>query len=55
MDEGLDGTDGVHAIGMVLVGIIWEVGTERLQADPTAKYYQELQELSAEKWLSQAE
>jgi hypothetical protein len=37
------------------MGIFWEVGTERLKADPTPKYYEELGELTAEKWLSQAE
>jgi hypothetical protein len=55
MDEGLDRHDAVHAIGMVLSGILWETCTDRLKTDPGTKYYRELQELSAEKWLSQAE
>lgn len=55
VDEGLDRHEAVHAIGATLMGIFWEVGTERLKADPTPKYYEELGELTAEKWLSQAE
>jgi hypothetical protein len=53
--EGLDRHEAVHAVGMVLLGLMWEVCTDRLQTNPATKYYQELQELSAEKWLSQAE
>jgi hypothetical protein len=55
ISEGLDRHDAIHAIGMELMGIVWEVGTDRLKADPTDKYYRRLEELTAEHWLSQVE
>jgi len=57
MGEGLDRHAAVHAIGSVLVPFLFdtvqqEVG-ETDPADNNARYYQQLQELTADGWLAE--
>ncbi len=53
--EGLSRHDALHAVGGVLMGLMWEIGQGTITSDVNAAYYAELQELTAEKWLAQAE
>ena len=57
MREGLDRHDAIHAIGSVLIGIIFDVATEKVDAgvDINARYGRELAELTAASWRAQAE
>jgi hypothetical protein len=57
MDEGLDRHDALHAIGSVLVPFLFdtvqqEMGETR-PADNNARYYQQLEELTADGWLAE--
>lgn len=55
--EGLGRHDAVHAIGSVLIGIIFDVAMEKVGADVdiNAQYGRELAELTAASWRAQAE
>jgi len=57
MREGLDRHDAVHAIGSVLISIIFDVMTKRADAnvDINAQYGRELAALTAASWRAQAE
>jgi len=57
MREGLDRHDAIHAIGNVLIGIIFDVATKKVDAgvDINARYGRELAELTAASWRAQAE
>jgi hypothetical protein len=57
MREGLGRHDAIHAIGSVLIGIVFDVMAERLDAnvDINARYGRELAELTAASWRAQAE
>jgi hypothetical protein len=54
MDEGLDRHDAVHAIGSILMGIVFDAAHEQDDGgDVNAKYNQELAMLTAAGWRSQ--
>ncbi len=53
--EGLDRHNAIHAIAGELMSMVWEAGNKRLESDPNEAYHQRLEELTAEKWLAQAE
>ena len=54
MREGLDRHDAIHAIGGVLVGIIFDVAKDpSKQIDINAAFGRELGELTAASWRSQ--
>ena len=54
MDEGLDRHDAVHAIGSILMGIVFDAVHEQDDGgDVNAKYNQELATLTAAGWRSQ--
>ncbi len=53
--EGLNRHDAIHAIGGELMSVMWEVSHDRIQGDPNEAYYRRLEELTAAKWLAQAE
>jgi hypothetical protein len=54
MREGLDRHDAIHAVGSVLVGIIFDVAKDPgKQIDINAAYGRELGELTAASWRSQ--
>jgi hypothetical protein len=58
MREGLDRHDAIHAIGSVLIGIIFDVATKKAGAggDINAKYGRELAALTAAGgWCAQAD
>jgi hypothetical protein len=56
MREGLDRHDAIHAIGSVLMGIIFEMTTKKTDVDFNAQQYgRELAELTAAIWRSQAD
>jgi hypothetical protein len=57
MREGLDRHDAVHAIGSVLIGIIFDVMTKKAGADVdiNAQYGRELAALTAASWRAQAD
>ena len=57
MLEGLGRHDAIHAIGSVLIGIIFEVTTKKVDAgvDINARYGRELAELTAASWRAQAD
>jgi len=57
MREGLDRHDAVHAIGSVLMGIIFDVTTKKAGADVdiNAQYGRELAALTATSWREQAD
>jgi len=57
MHEGLDRHDAIHAIGSVLVGIFFDVATEKVDAslDINARYGRELAELTAASWRALAD
>lgn len=56
-DEGLSRHDAVHAIASVFSGLWWELSTDRLDrnVDFNARYYAELEELTARSWLESVE
>ena len=54
MDEGLDRHDAVHAIGNILMGIVFDAAHEQNDGgDVNAKYNQKLAMLTAAGWRSQ--
>jgi hypothetical protein len=57
MHEGLDRHDAIHAIGSVLMGIIFDLTAKKADAgaDINAKYGRELAALTAGSWRAQAE
>jgi hypothetical protein len=57
MREGLGRHDAIHAIGSILIAIVFDVMTEKLDAnvDINARYGRELAELTAARWRAQAE
>ncbi len=55
MREGLGRHDAVHAIGSVLAGYMYDlINNGSKDQDVDVKYYQELEELTAEGWLRSA-
>jgi hypothetical protein len=56
MREGLGRHDAIHAIGSVLIDIVFDAMAERLDAsvDINARYGRELAELTAPSWRAQA-
>jgi hypothetical protein len=57
MREGLDRHDAIHAIGSVLMGIVFDVTAKKIDAgvDINAKYGRELAMLTAASWRAQAD
>ena len=57
MREGLDRHDAIHAIGSVLMGVVFDVITKKLETgvDINARYGRELCGLTAESWRAQAQ
>lgn len=57
MREGLDRHDAIHAIGSVLMAIVFDVvtGKDAPDVDINAKYGRELTELTAASWRDQAD
>jgi Domain of unknown function (DUF1841) len=55
MGEGLDRHDALHAVGSVVMGIVFDVVREKGKGvgDINAKYADELAGLTAESWRSQ--
>jgi hypothetical protein len=57
MAEGLDRHDALHAIGSVLADLLYDTATEAVGAgigDPNAKYFTEVEQLTAEEWRQSA-
>ena len=55
MDEGLDRHDAIHAIGSILMGIVFDAVRKAEDADDiNAKYKRELATLTATGWQAQA-
>jgi Protein of unknown function (DUF1186) len=57
MAEGLDRHDALHAIGSVLADLLYDTATEAAGAgigDPNAKYFTEVEQLTAEEWRQSA-
>jgi hypothetical protein len=51
MAEGLDRHQAIHAIGAAFIGVIHDMTKQAgTNADPTKRYYAELEQLSAERW-----
>ena len=56
MDEGLSRHDAVHAVGSVLLGVMFDVVRKpNDKRDPNAQYHRELATLTAARWRAQAE
>jgi hypothetical protein len=57
MREGLDRHDALHAIGSVLMGIVFDVISQKLDTgvDIHPRYGRELSELTAASWRAQAQ
>jgi hypothetical protein len=57
MDEGLNRHDAIHAVGSILMGVIFDAITKKDDGggDLGAKYGRELAELTAASWRSQEE
>ena len=54
MQEGLDRHEAIHAIGSVLVKYLWEVGSgESTSDDFTDDYFEEVSQLTAQKWFDE--
>ena len=51
--EGLSRHDAVHAIGSVLAPVMVEIMQSEISGDPNLTYYQRLEELTAEGWISE--
>jgi len=52
MSEGLDRHDAIHAIGSVLMDLVYDVTNDPDEhADPNAHYFAAVEELTAEDWL----
>jgi len=54
MREGLDRHDAIHAVGSVLLQIVFDVSTGIKHPDINAAYGRQLVELTATSWRSQA-
>jgi len=56
MREGLDRHDAIRAIGSVLMGVVFDVITKKLDTgvDINARYGRELAKLTAASWRAQA-
>ena len=52
MDEGLDLHAAIHAIAYVLLGVVHRIKQDKSAFDANAVYFAELEQLTAEKWLS---
>jgi len=56
VDEGLDRHEAIHAVGSVLMSIVFDVSyAPDVAGDINARYSQELVKLTAAGWRSQAE
>ena len=56
MDDGLSRHDAVHAVGSVLLGVMFDVVRKpNDKRDPNAQYNRELATLTAAGWRAQAE
>ena len=53
--EGLDRHEAIHAIASVLAGLMFDASKAQGGDDLKALYYREVAELTADKWLSQAD
>jgi hypothetical protein len=53
LGEGLSRHDAVHAIGGVLAPVLVDVLRGEIRSEVNLVYYQELQKLTAESWLSE--
>jgi hypothetical protein len=55
MGEGLDRHEALHAVGSVLAGHLWQMmkDSSSQPSDPNEPYYQELRELTAQKWYDE--
>ena len=51
--EGLSRHDAVHAIGSVLAPVMVEIMQSEIPGDPNLTYYERLEELTAEGWISE--
>ena len=54
LGEGLSRHDAVHAIGSVLAPVLVDILRGEIRSEVNLVYYQELQNLSAESWLSES-
>jgi hypothetical protein len=52
LGEGLSRHDAVHAIGSVLAPVLVDILRGEIRSEVNLVYYQELQKLTAESWLS---
>jgi hypothetical protein len=56
MNEGLSRHDAVHAVGSVLLGVVFQVVRKpNDKHDPNTQYHQRLAELTAARWRASAE
>lgn len=55
MAEGLDRHDAIHAIASALSGAMSDAMNSQQDGDLSAVYFREIAELTAARWLSQAE
>ena len=55
MAEGLDRHDALHAVGSLLAGHIWQIMKDpgAQPSDPNEAYFEELRELTAQKWYDE--
>ena len=53
MTDGLDRHDAIHAIGSVLAPLLFDILGGEIRSEPNLIYYQQLRELTAERWLSE--
>lgn len=53
MDEGLDRHDAIHAVGSVLTTYIWKVGKNKAAENFSEDYFEEVRQLTAQKWLDE--
>lgn len=53
--EGLDRHDAVHAIGTVLMDLMWKIQKGDISSKPDATYYAGLEKLTAESWRRECE
>jgi hypothetical protein len=54
LSEGLSRHDAVHAIGSVLAPVLVDILRGEIRSEVNLVYYQELQKLTAESWLSES-
>lgn len=55
MQEGLDRHEALHAIGSVLLEVLWDRGQANVQSEVGQAYYERVGQLTAERWLQSAE